>query len=58
VFRGVFNGTLHPSDELIAKIKIYKQRVVNPEFRDRRTTREDIDEANTLIDEVIAELEK
>ncbi len=46
------------NEKLTKKIKDYKQKVTNSQFNTRLTTREDINEANTLIDEVVAELEK
>ena len=54
----LFRDNLIINVELNQKIQRYKKSVVNFEFTNRLTTRNDIDEANSLINEIIAELEK
>jgi hypothetical protein len=44
--------------ELAQKIQHYKNDIINIEFSARPTTREDINKANSLINEIIAQLEK
>lgn len=58
VLDDLFRDNLIRDTELSQKIQRYKKSVVNFEFSDRPTTSEDIDEANSLINEIIAELEK
>ncbi|MBU2595248.1 hypothetical protein KJ713_00215 [Patescibacteria group bacterium] len=51
VLRGLF------SEDLAKKQEEFADQFCNLEFSERLTTKEDIDTANTLLDEAIAELE-